>query len=158
MPALSWGPSNGVSGKSYLAEELLDRLSLQEDELDQVLYKDIGRSTLVSNILEQNSKLTLINQVVKPFKRVGAKLRDTLASDLPQFVRSGFDSLDRVLGGGIRTNTITQIIGPPQTGKSTLAHMVMKSFLEDNRNSRKGILYISPTVDETLLKLRVIPA
>lgn len=102
--------------------------------------------------------MTLINQVVKPFKRAGTKLRDLLAASPGLFVRSGFDSLDRVLGGGIRTNTITQILGGPQTGKSTLTHMVMKSFLEENKYSKKGILYVSQSLDKHLLKLRVIPA
>jgi predicted ATP-dependent serine protease len=153
---LFWDPYPEVDFRTILAEELLDRLSLDADEFENTLYKDIGRSKLVSNVLEENSKLTLINEVVKPFKRAGGKLKDDLVCEARQFMRTGFDSLDRVLGGGIRRNTITQLIGEPQTGKTTLLHMAIKQVLQESNSNEQIVLYISPVHDEAVMKQRVV--
>lgn len=138
-----------------LAEDLFDKIKLEEEDQQRVLSKDLTRSKLLVSVLEDNSKLTLINQVVKPFQRAGTKIRDSLAAGLPQFVPTGFEGLDRALGGGIRTNTITQIVGGPQSGKTTLVQLTIRNFLGSTTPQQKKVLYISPAWDEALMKKRV---
>jgi DNA repair protein RadA/Sms len=65
-------------------------------------------------------------------------------------LRVGMPELDRVLGGGLVTGSLTLLGGDPGVGKSTLLLMVLESF------SRRGLktLYVSGEESATQVRLR----
>ncbi len=57
----------------------------------------------------------------------------------PGQVRSGLDALDTLLGGGLEEGTSTLIVGPPGTGKSSLAAQFVAAF---NKAGGKAAMFL----------------
>lgn len=64
--------------------------------------------------------------------------------------RTGFDELDRVLGGGVVSGSLVLVGGDPGIGKSTLLLQVARNMARDGRN----ILYVSGEESLRQIKLR----
>jgi len=47
-------------------------------------------------------------------------------------IRTGLEKLDQMLGGGLKSSTITDIFGPSGTGKTQLALQIMLNSLSEN--------------------------
>lgn len=75
-------------------------------------------------------------------------LCDVKTENLPRFL-TGFNELDRVLGGGLVQGSLTLIGGDPGVGKSTLVLQLC-----DKINCEGKILYVSGEESGTQIKLR----
>jgi DNA repair protein RAD51 len=52
--------------------------------------------------------------------------------DFIGMIRTGLQKLDQILGGGLKSSTITDIFGPSGTGKTQLALQIMLNALSEN--------------------------
>lgn len=75
-------------------------------------------------------------------------LNEVKLENLPRF-KSGFEELDRVLGGGLVQGSLTLVGGDPGVGKSTLVLQLC-----DKINVEGKILYVSGEESGTQIKLR----
>lgn len=67
-------------------------------------------------------------------------------------LNSGFDELNRVLGGGIVLGSVNLLGGDPGIGKSTILIQICKSLADGN----KKILYASGEESKTQIKMRAV--
>jgi circadian clock protein KaiC len=82
--------------------------------------------------------------VVHP-RLVAAESRELRAADQ---VASGLDALDALLGGGLEQGTSTLIVGPPGTGKSSLAAQFVSAF---NKDGGKAAMFLFEESKSNLL-------
>ncbi len=102
-------------------------------------------STLVEEIIEKNeSFLPLKTELRQPMTLKNIKNLDETR------VNTGINELDRVLGGGIVTGSLTLVGGDPGIGKSTLLIQICQSIGEKGLK----ILYISGEESVRQIKLR----
>ena len=85
-----------------------------------------------------------VNTYKKP-----AKLSEIQLEDEDRF-KTGFEELDRVLGGGVVRGSLVLVGGDPGIGKSTLLLQVCKNISDDNRT----VLYISGEESLKQIKMR----
>ena len=78
-----------------------------------------------------------------------AKLSEIQLEDEDRF-KTGFEELDRVLGGGVVRGSLVLVGGDPGIGKSTLLLQVCKNISDDNRT----VLYISGEESLKQIKMR----
>lgn len=81
----------------------------------------------------------------------------TPPADLPpSFLPSTVPGLDRVLGGGIPQGALALIMGPPVSGKTTLAHQIAFATAH---NGRKVVVFtaVSEPTTKLLRHLRPFP-
>ncbi|MFI3201292.1 MAG: DNA repair protein RadA [Eubacteriales bacterium] len=107
---------------------------------------------------------TLVEEVVTPTLRgVSAKAKSNyekkepvrineIALDEKEKVKTRFQELDRVLGGGIVPGSLTLVGGDPGIGKSTLLLQVCKSLTDDGHS----VLYISGEESLKQIKIRAL--
>jgi circadian clock protein KaiC len=82
--------------------------------------------------------------VVHP-RLVAAESRELRPADQ---VKSGLGALDALLGGGLEQGTSTLIVGPPGTGKSSLAAQFVSAF---NKAGEKGAMFLFEESKSNLL-------
>ena len=78
-----------------------------------------------------------------------AKLSEIQLEDEDRF-KTGFEELDRVLGGGVVRGSLVLVGGDPGIGKSTLLLQVCKNISDENR----AVLYISGEESLKQIKMR----
>ncbi len=103
-------------------------------------------NTFVEEVVSGKSKSTKIamDSGAKP-----QKLSEVLLGDEDK-TTTGMGELDRVLGGGIVTGSLTLVGGDPGIGKSTLLLQVCKNLSDNNKN----VLYVSGEESAKQIKLR----
>lgn len=79
-----------------------------------------------------------------------SKLKDVQASNTSKLIVTGINEFDRVVGGGIVSDSINVITAPPGAGKSTLLLEVAQKVAEQGKN----VLYIAGEESESQIKLR----
>ena len=85
-------------------------------------------------------------------KKLGRKFKDNMLENNLKRMSTGFKELDECLNGGYCCQSITQILGPPRSGKTLLTHLSIRHFLE---NSKARVLYLSPVDDSKILLKRL---
>lgn len=101
-------------------------------------------STFLEEIVEKTSKNTAPSKKAKALK-----LNEIIPLNELR-VKTGINELDRVLGGGIVSGSLTLIGGDPGIGKSTLLLQICQMLGESN----KTILYVSGEESSHQIKLR----
>lgn len=73
--------------------------------------------------------------------------------------KTGFPTLDRVLGGGISPGTLTIVIGPPGSGRSNFVRQILKNInrIEDTPNPYGEIETLLLKHEKSLLVTDSIP-
>jgi len=79
-----------------------------------------------------------------------SKLKDILASNTSKLIVTGINEFDRVIGGGIISDSVNVLTAPPGAGKSTLLLEVAQKIAEQGKN----VLYIAGEESESQIKLR----
>lgn len=77
-----------------------------------------------------------------------------IAADTAKRMKTGFDELDRVLGGGIVAGSLVLVGGDPGIGKSTLLLQMCKNLTDHRGDSGARVLYISGEESLHQIKLR----
>ncbi len=95
-------------------------------------------------VSKQTAKITKEVSAAKPSKLSEIK------TESKERIHTGFDELDRVLGGGIVQGSMTLIGGDPGIGKSTLLLQVCRNLCVAGTN----VLYISGEESLTQIKIR----
>ncbi len=111
------------------------------------------KARFLEEALVDTSILALSKTHTKDITTVSKLLKNRYASEIQKKIKTGFESLDRALDGGINRNTITQVLGPNRGGKTTFVHYFMKSYLESNPNQKA--IYINPINENIVLHKRV---
>ncbi len=85
----------------------------------------------------------------KGAKLVAEKIRDVKVDTVVDRVRTGFDDLDAVLGGGLMSGGVVLLAGQPGIGKSTLLMQISANIADKN-----AVLYVSGEESASQIKLR----
>jgi len=56
---------------------------------------------------------------------------DTVLSEVTEFISTGFDEIDTILGGGFAVGRASEVFGPEGSGKSALAHVALRQNQRD---------------------------
>jgi recombination protein RecA len=56
---------------------------------------------------------------------------DTVLSEVHEFIKTGFDEIDHILGGGFAVGRASEVFGPEGSGKSALAHIALRQNQRD---------------------------
>lgn len=78
------------------------------------------------------------------------KLKEVVASNTGNLLKTGIGEFDRVVGGGLVPDSVNVISAPPGTGKSTLLLTVAQSLADQGHN----VLYVAGEESESQIKLR----
>ncbi len=108
--------------------------------------EEVNESVLQKNLTKKNKKEQSFHSVVlfnakKPPVGLAQKVR----------IRTGFNELDRILGGGALPGAVTLLGGEPGVGKSTLLLQVLVNMAAKG----KKVLYISAEESENQVFLRL---
>lgn len=79
-----------------------------------------------------------------------SKLKEVIASNTSKLLITGISEFDRVIGGGIVSDSVNVLTAPPGAGKSTLLLDVAQKIAEQGKN----VLYIAGEESESQIKLR----
>ena len=94
-------------------------------------------------VVKQGNNKTVVKKTVKP---VSLKSIEKIKISR---ISSGFDELDRVLGGGFVNGSLTLLGGEPGIGKSTLILQICEKFKTDGK-----VLYVSGEESAEQIKIR----
>ena len=108
--------------------------SFVEEKVNKSKTKSSSSNRSFSNTFNENSKVKKLNEII---------VKDTVR------IKTGYEELDRVFGGGIVEGSLTLIGGEPGIGKSTLIMQVC-----NNLSKHGTVLYISGEESEEQVKLR----
>ena len=78
----------------------------------------------------------------------------SVQTEITERLPSGFEELDRVLGGGFVPGSVVLIGGDPGAGKSTLLLQVCARLAQETGVARNGVLYVTGEESLAQLKLR----
>ena len=106
-------------------------------------------NTFIEEVIEKNAPNVPAWKTSGSTHRTNKPSRvETIASSTEKRILTGDQELDRVLGGGLVTGSVTLIGGEPGIGKSTLMLQLALNI------SQKRILYISGEESEQQIKMR----
>ena len=108
--------------------------SFVEEKVNKSKTKSSSSNRSFSNTFNENSKVKKLNEII---------VKDTVR------IKTGYEELDRVFGGGIVEGSLTLIGGEPGIGKSTLIMQVC-----NNLSKHGTVLYVSGEESEEQVKLR----
>ncbi len=94
---------------------------VDDQELRQIVDSVLNTVTPSRDVAAGAVVAQEIRQIFAPKSRA-SDITDELEVDVPptEFYKTGFDELDKLLGGGYATKQVTGIIAPPSSGKSSL--------------------------------------
>ena len=102
--------------------------------------------TLVEDILPTEEKS---NRMTSNSSKASV-LKDVVASNTSNLLKTGIGEFDRVVGGGLVADSVNVLTAPPGTGKSTLLLSVCDALAVKGNN----VLYIAGEESESQIKLR----
>lgn len=109
LTALNWNRSN--------------KPPLPEDEL-RAVYNSIASRQIKNSPKNEDAPVVLMSQAAKLFQ-----------DDTSAWYETGFKTLDKAIGGGLRDGNLFVIVGPSGMGKSTVARTVTCNMLDNNITS-----------------------
>jgi RecA/RadA recombinase len=111
------------------------------------------KSQLYTEIIRDKALMTVCSQNTAPLVAAGKKMRIGFSKIEKERLATGFQQLDKNLGGGINQRGITQVLGPVKAGKTTFVHHLIRQVLEVTKGV--NVLYITPVDDCKVLLRRV---
>lgn len=93
------------------------------------------------------------NDLIKDTDMVMASTGSLMNSEERPKVRHPLIAINCITGGGIPMSLQTEFSGPPQSGKSTGAYMMLGNYLKDNPNGIGVIIDTEGSMDNQRLKM-----
>ncbi len=108
-------------------------------------------NTLVEQIIESEAE---VKSAIKKAEKTGKVLdykniKAIEPSDIKERLKTGFDDLNTVLGGGILMGSVNLLAGQPGIGKSTILMQICATISKD-----KNVLYVSGEESAGQVKMR----
>ncbi|MDO9537357.1 MAG: ATPase domain-containing protein [Thermoplasmata archaeon] len=128
--------------------QVVQNLSLAFDSLMDVVAFSAGQEKAFKNA--ESIVTTVMKQFHDPFSRLGIK-DHILKGAMAEFIPSGIEGLDNILGNGFPRSEMTLLLGPPGTAKYNFAFQ----FLAEGLNRGGAGVAVLSTVNVNELRERM---
>lgn len=135
---------NAPESENTLVDGLIE-LSQYEHQMRQIREVKVFKMRGANHLLGKHAfEVKPEGIVMYPRFETMAGNRNTAASASSDFVSSGIDSLDKVIGGGVIKASVTNVLGSPGVGKTSLGLHFIEAGLAKNEKCLIVGFYESP--------------
>ena len=128
---------------NYICSECGYKSAMQYGKCPSCKSFGTMKEEIIDNTPSTNNRITSKNTLAN-------KLKEIVASNTSNLLKTDIGEFDRVVGGGLVADSVNVISAPPGTGKSTLLLSVSQALA----NKDHKVLYIAGEESESQIKLR----